>query len=226
MDLSLKHETLPKELQAKQTPFEHYMLVGGGRAGRRAGRAAALVPGRRSAPAARCCQQGRQACLPHVPAAAGVVCSPLPSCEPRRSSPQRRCRAPPPAAPAPGDQGGASGARPAGNPRPLPAHHPLELARPGVGGAPVQHQQWKLVTCSSREKKDGAQRSLLLVAMHVLEGRQAGRHPPSSCTPLSHAGPERMRCDRSELQYRCRHRNSSACKHRPHRARSSGCNHP
>ncbi len=27
MDLSLKHETLPEELRAKQTPFEHYLLV-------------------------------------------------------------------------------------------------------------------------------------------------------------------------------------------------------
>lgn len=28
MDLSMKHEKLPKELRDKQTPFEHYLLVG------------------------------------------------------------------------------------------------------------------------------------------------------------------------------------------------------
>ena len=33
MDLSLKHETLPKELRDKQTPFEHYLLVRGGELG-------------------------------------------------------------------------------------------------------------------------------------------------------------------------------------------------
>jgi hypothetical protein len=27
MDLSLKHEKLPKELRDKQTPFDHYLLV-------------------------------------------------------------------------------------------------------------------------------------------------------------------------------------------------------
>jgi hypothetical protein len=27
MDLSMKHEHLPKELQEKQTPFQHYLLV-------------------------------------------------------------------------------------------------------------------------------------------------------------------------------------------------------
>lgn len=31
MDLSLKHEKLPKALRDKQTPFEHYLLVGWGR---------------------------------------------------------------------------------------------------------------------------------------------------------------------------------------------------
>lgn len=30
MDLSLKHEKLPKDLRERQTPFEHYLLVGGG----------------------------------------------------------------------------------------------------------------------------------------------------------------------------------------------------
>jgi hypothetical protein len=30
MDLSLKHEKLPKELRDKQTPFDHYLLVGQG----------------------------------------------------------------------------------------------------------------------------------------------------------------------------------------------------
>jgi hypothetical protein len=33
MDLSMKHEHLPKELQEKQTPFAHYLLVRAGAPG-------------------------------------------------------------------------------------------------------------------------------------------------------------------------------------------------
>jgi hypothetical protein len=135
MDLSMKHEKLPKELREKQTPFDHYLLVGGFRlrrrrfdlpGGRGGARAVRGAPREGVALGARAGGQARRAGR----AAAGRtglawLCARADT--PPLTSPPRPPPPPPPraAADAAAGQGREGGAQPARHGHALPADHPL-----------------------------------------------------------------------------------------------------